>query len=129
MPGGFLKKLGTDSCGITGTLVAVAFVWAGSRGGGNTSDAAPASATMASRNEIQRFIRGSLRKMAIKPTLASRQTCVAPAIYTTRRPHSSAVFIHKRVRYNELQTNRGNAKPAKTAKEASLGILCVLCEL
>src|SRR6266545_885497 len=28
MPGGFLKKLGTASCGITGTLVAVALVCA-----------------------------------------------------------------------------------------------------
>ena len=28
MPGGFLKKLGTASCGITGTLVAVALLCA-----------------------------------------------------------------------------------------------------
>src|SRR5687768_13514484 len=28
MPGGFLKKFGTASCGITATLVAVALVWA-----------------------------------------------------------------------------------------------------
>ena len=41
MPGGFLKKFGTASCGIVATLVTVALVWAGSR----VPVAASASAT------------------------------------------------------------------------------------
>ena len=40
MPGGFLKKLGTASCGMTGTLVAVALVWAAT--GLKQSEIAPA---------------------------------------------------------------------------------------
>src|SRR6185503_10077293 len=112
MPGGFLKKLGTDSCGITGTLVAVAFVWAASGGGGNTSDAAPASATMASRNEIQRFIRGSLRKMATRPTLASRQTVRGPRNLYDRQAAFKQSIHGKASRYNALQVSRaGRCRP------------------
>src|SRR5262245_34779953 len=55
MPGGFLKKFGTASWGITGTLVAVALVWAAT-GVKGTDD--PTTTTAATTDQMrQRFIK------------------------------------------------------------------------
>src|SRR4029079_18456419 len=63
MPGGFLKKLGTASCGITGMLVAVALLCAdtGRESGANISDSAPTIATRVSENVRHRFIAATSR--------------------------------------------------------------------
>src|SRR4029077_12596494 len=63
MPGGFLKKLGTASCGITGMLVAVALLCAdtGRESGANIRDSAPTIATRVSENVRHRFIAATSR--------------------------------------------------------------------
>src|SRR4051812_49338896 len=63
MPGAFLKKLGTASCGITGTFVAVALLCAdtGRESGASSSDSAPTTATSVSENVRLRFIAATSR--------------------------------------------------------------------
>src|SRR5580765_2227473 len=64
MPGGFLKKLGTASCAITGTSVAVARLCAESGSSANGTEAIDRAASSHSR---RRVIRGSPRPILQLP--------------------------------------------------------------
>src|SRR6478735_5616287 len=70
MPGGFLKKFGTASCGITAILVTVARVWAGRRESVATSAAASASPLNTSF-----FIDSPLRNLRLQWLHANGSEC------------------------------------------------------
>src|SRR6478609_11900446 len=59
MPGGFLKKPGTASCGMTGTFTAVARDCAAR--GDSVSESPPATARAVRRETVKRFMYDSLR--------------------------------------------------------------------
>src|SRR6478735_11063823 len=59
MPGGFLKKPGTASCGMTGTFTAFARDCAAS--GDSVSESPPATARAVRRETVKRFMYNRLR--------------------------------------------------------------------
>src|SRR6185436_254364 len=68
MPGGFLKKLGTASCGITGTLVAVARLCAATLGTSSVEAPARTTATTRAREMLRwRFMRPPEREVYSPP--------------------------------------------------------------